>query len=190
MTAAEFIGLEEGFRAKAYQDSAGNWTIGFGRLLTTDQNADPSQWPDVDKTTEAERHFGPDIARFRAGVQRLITIHLSPTQETALVSFAYNLGLGALETSKLRDIINEDVGTRQWWSVRVALEWVDWSQRSPSTAASRRPPGCWTAAAARWPCSLARLYESAKGRPGMSNRSHWWPSRGGSGVSFSGGCRC
>ena len=127
MTTAEFIGREEGFRAKAYQDSEGNWTIGFGRLLSTDPNADPSQWPDVDQNEEAERHFGPTIARFRAGVQRLITIHRNADQETALVSFAYNLGLGALEQSKLRKIINEDLGTRQWWSVHVALEWVDWS---------------------------------------------------------------
>ena len=134
MTTAEFIGREEGFRSKAYQDSEGNWTIGFGRLLSTDASADPSQWPDVDRDVEAEQHFAPTVARFRAGVRKLITAPLDPDAETALVSFSYNLGLGALQRSKLRRLINAELhgqfdtaGAHARWTARVILEWVDWS---------------------------------------------------------------
>ena len=135
MTTAEFIGREEGFRSKAYQDSEGNWTIGFGRLLSTDANADPSQWPDVDRDVEAERHFAPTVARFRAGVRKLISSGLDSAQETALVSFAYNLGLGALQGSascadsstSLCTANSTRLEAHARWTARVILEWVDWS---------------------------------------------------------------
>ena len=91
-------------------------------------SADPSQWPDVERDVEAERHFAPDVARFRAGVRKLITEPLDPDSETALVSFAYNLGLGALQGSKLRKLINFDTAdSHARWTARVILEWVDWS---------------------------------------------------------------
>ena len=83
---------------------------------------------------EAERHFAPTVARFRAGVRKLISSGMDRGQETALVSFAYNLGLGALQGSKLRRLINEPVhgqfdtaGAHARWTARVILEWVDWS---------------------------------------------------------------
>ena len=52
---------------------------------------------------EAERALRAwTVARFRAGVRELITsVGMDRDQETALVtSFAYNLGLGALQGSK------------------------------------------------------------------------------------------
>ena len=134
MTTAEFIGREEGFRAAAYHDSAGYPTIGFGRKLSDTKWADLSQWPDVEQDVEAEQHFAPTVARFRAGVRKLITAPLDPDAETALVSFAYNLGLGALTGSKLRRLINAELhgqfdtaGAHARWTARVCLEWVDWS---------------------------------------------------------------
>ena len=47
MTTAEFIAHWEGFRSKAYQDVAGNWTIGYGRKLSNEKWADLQQFPDT-----------------------------------------------------------------------------------------------------------------------------------------------
>ena len=49
----------------------------------------------------------------------------------ALTSFAYNLGIYALQESRLRVIVNEPKFIRDTeWMVRVALEWVDWSNKT------------------------------------------------------------
>ena len=130
MTAAEFIAKEEGFRENPYRDSAGYWTIGWGRLLSDDRDADPAQWGQVTKEDEMRDHFAPGVERRRRAVLTMFDYSLwsGGDRVAALTSFAYNLGLHALETSKLRRIINEPYSNG--WAVRVALEWVDWSNET------------------------------------------------------------
>lgn len=89
----------EGFRAKAYRDSAGVWTIGFGStkgvhpgmVISRDQ-AGIRLYHDVDQAEEA--------------VNRLVTVPLNQSQFDALVSFVYNLGPGALQKSTLLKRLN------------------------------------------------------------------------------------
>jgi lysozyme len=48
-----------------------------------------------------------DVRRFAVGVDDLLEVAVSDSQFCALVSFAYNCGLGALKTSTLLRLLNE-----------------------------------------------------------------------------------
>lgn len=79
---------EEGFRANAYQDTTGTWTIGFGNTMI---NGRPVQPSDRLTGTQAEQLLRQEADRhsnFRNFVQRPLT----PKQIAALTSFEYNLG--------------------------------------------------------------------------------------------------
>jgi lysozyme len=56
---------------------------------------------------EAEVLLADDIRRFAAGVERLLQVQCSDARFCALLSFAYNLGVGALARSTLLRVINE-----------------------------------------------------------------------------------
>lgn len=97
----------EGLRLEPYYCSSHVLTIGYG-----------STGPHVKegmKITEqqAEDLLRKDVARFEDGVTRLINIPLNQNQFDALVSFAFNCGVGALEESTLRRRLNggEDPNT-------------------------------------------------------------------------------
>jgi lysozyme len=47
-----------------------------------------------------------DLERFERGVDRLISVPLKQNQFDALVSFSFNLGLGTLQRSTLRQKVN------------------------------------------------------------------------------------
>lgn len=88
------IKSSEGLRLKAYRCPADVPTIGYGstgphvRMGMTITEA------------EAEALLRKDLARFEAGVVKLAG-PMTPGQFSALVSFAFNLGLGALGKSTL-----------------------------------------------------------------------------------------
>lgn len=80
----------EGFRATAYRDVVGVWTIGFGHTSA----AGPPQVAAGLAVTraEAEKILARDVQNFAAALQPLIRAPLSDAQFSALVSFAYNVG--------------------------------------------------------------------------------------------------
>jgi lysozyme len=97
----------EGLRLTAYICPAGVLTIGYG-------SAGPHVTPGKAITrAQADALLLKDLARFEAGVSELITKPLTQGQFDALVSFAFNLGCGALEESTLRRRLNggEDANT-------------------------------------------------------------------------------
>lgn len=83
----------------AYLCPAGVWTIGYG---CTEGVKEGMSWTEA----EAEAALHREIARFEAGVTRLVTTEINLNQFDALVSFAYNCGLGALEKSKILKLTN------------------------------------------------------------------------------------
>lgn len=92
----------EGCRLQAYKCPAGVWTIGWGatRLMDAPVRSTDTisqQLADELLQREVQTLFGP-------GVFTLLPLAKSwkPEQIGAIVSFAYNLGLGALEESSLR----------------------------------------------------------------------------------------
>jgi len=96
----------EGLRLKAYLCPAGVWTIGYGHT-----------GPDVKKgmtitEDEAERLLREDLRRFEIGVWKAIKgTPLNSNRFSALVSLAYNIGLGAFsKSSLLKSILRGDMG--------------------------------------------------------------------------------
>lgn len=84
----------EGLRLECYRCDAGRLTVGYG-----------STGPHVREgmrisEAEAEALFDRDLARFEAGVEKMLP-GLPQRRFDALVSFAFNLGLKALESSRL-----------------------------------------------------------------------------------------
>jgi lysozyme len=56
---------------------------------------------------EADERYIKDMAVFKAGVQKLVTVPVNKNQLEALTSFAYNLGIGALKGSTLLKFLND-----------------------------------------------------------------------------------
>ena len=94
----------EGFRAKAYLDAAGVWTIGYGHTSAAGAPHVRSGMKITRK--EGERILGRDIAIFASGVQSLLARPLSESQFSALVSFAYNVGLENFRKSSVLRAVN------------------------------------------------------------------------------------
>lgn len=90
----------EGLKLKAYKDSVGVLTIGYGSTgphVTVGMTITESQ---------AETLLKKDLGRFEKGVNDLVTVPLNQNQFDALVSFSFNLGLGNLKSSTLLRKLN------------------------------------------------------------------------------------
>ena len=89
----------EGCRLTAYPDpgSGGDpWTIGWGATGAGIRRG--VSWTQA----EADARLAADVGRFAEGVSVLLgTAPTTPSQRGALISFAYNVGLGALKDSTL-----------------------------------------------------------------------------------------
>lgn len=119
--AIELIKKYEGFSAKPYLCPAGVWTIGYGNTKYTDgRKVKPTDKPiSVEQAEQlliatVKQEFLPDL------------ITLSPVIQDhrfklcALLSFCYNLGLGAYSKSTLRKKVNAKL-----WD-EAALEFMRW----------------------------------------------------------------
>lgn len=95
----------EGCRLRAYQCSAKVWTIGFGATRFEDGSA--VRQGDVITQERADRLFVILLDQFAAGLRPLITAKINDNQFGALLSFAYNAGIGAFSRSTLRRMVNE-----------------------------------------------------------------------------------
>jgi lysozyme len=90
----------EGLRLEAYQDAAGVWTIGYGHT-----------GKDVRKGDRISEYWATDLLmrdlqRFIEAVDEL-NVARTQGQFDALVSFAFNLGIGRLKSSTLLKVIRE-----------------------------------------------------------------------------------
>ncbi len=77
----------EKLRLKAYQDSGGVWTIGWGH--TGPEVHDGLVWT----VERCNSQFEADLLKFENGVYRLVEVQLTQNQFDALVCFSFNLGL-------------------------------------------------------------------------------------------------
>ena len=84
----------EGLKLRAYRCPAGVWTIGFG--TTGPDNKAGLVWT----LEQAKARLETDVTKFATGVAA-IAGDATQGQFDALVSFAYNCGLGALRSSTL-----------------------------------------------------------------------------------------
>lgn len=94
----------EGCKLKAYQDSVGVWTLGYGWTQPVDgRKIGPGMV--IDQAT-AERLLKCGLVQYEQGVNQLVKVIITQGQFDALVSFAYNLGLRSLSTSTLLRKLN------------------------------------------------------------------------------------
>lgn len=87
----------EGYSSKAYPDPATGgapWTIGYG----TTNGVKPGM---IITAEQAERMLRDDVAKFESGVSSLLTAPTTQGQFDAMVSLAYNIGLGNFGKSTL-----------------------------------------------------------------------------------------
>lgn len=94
----------EGCKLRAYQCSAKVWTIGVGNTFYEDGSA--VKQGDVITQERADRLFIILLDQFAAQVRPLIKQPLNDNQFGALLSFAYNAGVGALQRSTLLRLVN------------------------------------------------------------------------------------
>ena len=95
----------EGLRLKAYQDSKGIWTIGYGTIKYP--NGVRVRAGDTIKIEQAEAYLINDCAWVDAALDKLVRVPIKQTQFDALASFVYNVGESQFSTSTLLSYINE-----------------------------------------------------------------------------------
>ena len=119
----------EGFRSRPYLCPAHIWTIGYGHVLYQEQIKLPSvrkegytgmlrrEFPlkpednRVWTKNEIDALFHADVVRFERGVLRLVPGSAGRQGSfDALVSFAFNAGLGRLQSSQIRMRANRGTG--------------------------------------------------------------------------------
>ena len=96
----------EGCFLNAYLCPAKVWTIGYGS--TKYPNKKPVKQGDKITQQEAETLLSDTLDEFSKGVSKLIKVELNDNQFSALVSFAFNLGVGALSKSTLLKKVNSN----------------------------------------------------------------------------------
>jgi lysozyme len=96
----------EGLRLAPYLCAAGVPTIGYGATLGADDKPVTLKHPPIDEAT-ADALLQRDVGRFERGVDRMVRVALAESQRGALVSFSFNLGLGALQASTLLRRVND-----------------------------------------------------------------------------------
>ncbi len=91
----------EGLSLTVYTCPAGLPTIGYGHVLTPSSGG-----METITEEEAEDLLRADLRTAEGAVERLIRVPLNENQFSALTSFTFNLGSGALQRSTLRHKLN------------------------------------------------------------------------------------
>ena len=110
--AIKMIQHHEGVRQKPYRCPAKLWTVGVGHVmypeqgkLKIDQRDQVALRPEDNRVFSMEEVDGilkSDLQRFERGVATYCPVSLTQGQFDALVSFSFNVGLGTLQRSTLR----------------------------------------------------------------------------------------
>lgn len=95
----------EGCRLKAYQDSAGIWTIGYGTIRLNGNPVVEGQRCTQREAEDALREFVEKTAR---RLEEQVSVPLAQNQIDALICFCYNVGIYAFAKSSLRKAINKN----------------------------------------------------------------------------------
>ena len=95
----------EGLKTKAYKDAGGVWTIGYGHTATAGEPKPRAGM--VITAAEAESILLKDLTQYEAAVENNVKVKLNGNQFAALVSFAFNVGIGAFKNSALLKKLNK-----------------------------------------------------------------------------------
>ena len=106
----------ESLRLKAYVCPAGKWTIGFG---STGPHVKPGM---VITEDDANNLLTADLVRFERAVDELVLVPLEQHEADSLISFTFNVGIGAFKGSTLLRRVN--VGNK----TSAAKEFLRWDK--------------------------------------------------------------
>lgn len=112
----------EGLKLKAYKDSVGIWTVGFGNIFNLD-TGNPIKEGDEITLETAERWLKIEVDNLQAKMRKVITVPLNDNQWTALTSLAYNIGFGAFKRSTLLRLLNAGASKEE-----VAKQFLRWNK--------------------------------------------------------------
>ena len=90
----------EGCELKAYQCSAGVWTIGYGHTKDVVEGMEITQ-------EQAEQMLVDELHEYESYINKYVTVALSQNQFDALVSWVYNLGPANLKASTMLKVLND-----------------------------------------------------------------------------------
>lgn len=96
----------EGFSAKAYKDTGGVWTIGFGTIKYPNGKAVAAG--DTCTQAQAEEWMKNDCKWVDACLDKVVKVKISQNQFDALASFVYNVGETAFVKSTMLTLINQN----------------------------------------------------------------------------------
>lgn len=107
----------EGLSLTAYKDAVGVWTIGYGHTGDGAVNSGTSDKPKVTPIyagetitqKQADMFLISDISVAETEVNKANETSLNQNQFDALVSFCYNVGVGAYQASTLLRLVNESL---------------------------------------------------------------------------------
>lgn len=94
----------EGCELTAYICPAKKITIGYGNTYYQDKS--PVKIGDTITQEQADILLEMILVEFETGLDKLITVSINENQRSALISFAYNLGVNALKNSTLLKKVN------------------------------------------------------------------------------------
>lgn len=104
----------EGLRLKKYRCLAGYYTIGYGHVLLPNENLEA-----ID-LIKAENLLQDDLDNLIVKITPKIQTKLNSNQFSALISFAYNVGIGSFQQSTLLRKVNTGI------HLEVPQEFLKW----------------------------------------------------------------
>ena len=119
----DVIKMFEGLSLTAYRCPASKITIGFGNTFYEDGN--PVQMGDKITKEMADSLFEKVTDSFAAKVKNCIQKDINENQFAALVSFAYNVGIGNLKSSTLLKKVNANP-----MDASIRNEFLKWNRAS------------------------------------------------------------
>ena len=101
----QLIKHHEGVRNRPYRCPAGLFTVGVGHLIG-DGKSLPPEWNRTFSKEEIDGLLKRDLQRFERGILKMLpNVPLRQGEFDCLVSFSFNLGLGAFQASTLRQAL-------------------------------------------------------------------------------------
>lgn len=128
VSAATLIAKFEGLELKAYQDSAGIWTIGYGNTRNPYTGVPIKQGDKITKK-EALDWLRITTAATEKQVKEKLKVKQNANQISALTSLVYNIGIGAFAGTKTRPqstllrLINSGADKNE-----IAAQFIRWNK--------------------------------------------------------------
>jgi lysozyme len=119
----ENLKAEEGFSSKAYKDSLGFWTIGYGHQVS-------SKVADISKS-QAEVLLQSDITKAQSAVTKLVGKDLNPTVRLVITSMVFQMGEGGV--AKFKNTLKL-LRAKNYKAASVEMLKSDWADQTPERA--------------------------------------------------------